>query len=128
AGVFNDGQGVHVGADHDGGARAVLEDGDDAVAADLGGDLEAERLEFLGHAGGGQLLLEGQLGVGVEVLVELVEAGRLLLDQVVDLVEPGGVGLVGGARRLVGLGGGGQEQGDQRPESFKCGKHGGGSG
>uniref|UniRef100_A0A0N4ZAF6 NAD-specific glutamate dehydrogenase n=1 Tax=Parastrongyloides trichosuri TaxID=131310 RepID=A0A0N4ZAF6_PARTI len=50
--VFQQRQAVHVGADHDGGAGAVLQHRDHAGPADAGGDLIAQAAQFLRHAGG----------------------------------------------------------------------------
>ena len=83
------------------GPVAVLEDADDAVAADLFGHLEAKGFQLLGQAGRRLLLLERQLGVGVQVLVKGVE--RLVFG--VDLfADGGGTFLEGIARGRFGLG------------------------
>ncbi len=70
-------QGVHVGAEHDHGALAVAQDGDHAGAAHAGGDLPvALRREPLRDQGRRALLLEGELGVGVQVLVVGLQGGE----------------------------------------------------
>ncbi len=77
AGFFDDGQGIHVGADEEGRAGAVFEEGDDTegvgavgVDADVVGDGVAGVAEGGGEDGGGALLVMGELGVGVKVFVE----------------------------------------------------------
>ena len=92
-GFLDEWQRVHVGADHQRGAGAVLEDGDKAVAADAvldlavflhcagfdplvakaGGDGEAEALHLGAEDRRGVLFLEGEFGILVEVLVDLAE-------------------------------------------------------
>ncbi len=73
AGLLDDRQGVHVGAHQHGRPVAVLEDADDAVAADVLRHLEADLLQLAGQAGGGSRLVERQLGVGVQVLVQRLQ-------------------------------------------------------
>ena len=82
AGLFDDGKGVHVGADEEGGAGPVLEEGDDTegvgavgVEADVVGDGVAGVAEILGEDGGGALFVVGEFGVGVEVFVDFDEGG-----------------------------------------------------
>jgi len=53
AGFFFDGKGVEFGAEHDGRAGSVLEDGDNAGAADCFGDFVAQGAETSGEFGGG---------------------------------------------------------------------------
>ena len=69
-------QGIHVGAQPDG-ARIVADpDGaDDAGLADAGGDLAAPFLELPGHDLRGPLLLEAELGMGVDVAPDGGELG-----------------------------------------------------
>ena len=86
---LDDRQGVHVGADQDGRSLAVLEDADDAVAADLLGHLEAEVFQLLGQAGRRFLLLVGQLRVGVELLVECLQIGQFAVDVPLDVIDFG---------------------------------------
>ena len=59
------------------GPVAVLEDADDAVAADLLRHLEASLAQLLGHSGGGFLFLVRKLGVRVQVLIEGVEVVKV---------------------------------------------------
>jgi hypothetical protein len=87
AGFFDDGEGVHVGADEEGWARAVFEDGDDAegvravgVEADVVGDGVAGVAEILGEDGGGALFVVGEFGMGVEVFVDGYEWGVWFLE------------------------------------------------
>ena len=81
AGGLPDRQRVHVGAQHDRGAIAVGQQPDHAGAADALGDLVAGGLEALCRLAGGAVLLHRELGVRVDVAVEVLEPGR-------DLVEP----------------------------------------
>ncbi len=87
AGFFNDGQGIHVGADEEGGAGAVLQDADNAeslgavgVFADVLGDGVAVFAEGGGEDRGGAGLVVGELGVGVEVFIGVEEGGELGTD------------------------------------------------
>ncbi len=87
AGLFGDGERVELGAQEEARARAVGEDGHDAVGggavgifADVLGDGEAEFAERGGEIGGGPLFVVGELGVLVEGFVGVDEAGELLLD------------------------------------------------
>ena len=93
AGLLDERQPVHVGADHERGAGTVLEHCDEAVAADAVLDLavvllrtrldpgiaearrhlEAKPLHFGGEHSGRALLLEGKLGIGVQMFVELAK-------------------------------------------------------
>ena len=76
AGVLGHGQGVDVGAQQHGRPVAVGQRGDDAGAADAPGHVVAQRLQTVGHDAGRPVLLEGQLGVGVQVLVEVLQVGQ----------------------------------------------------
>jgi hypothetical protein len=69
-----DGQSVHVSADYHRRPPAVAHQTDDAVAADPLRHLEPERPQLLRHPFGALLFAEGELGVTVQVGVEL--AGR----------------------------------------------------
>ncbi len=92
AGHLVDRQRVHVGADREHGARAAAFDqADDTGAGDAGLVLDAEALELAGDDAGGADLLEGELGVGVEVAADLDEAGLDALRGVADH----GAGVVG---------------------------------
>ena len=71
AGVFDDRQSVEVGAHQDGGPGAVFQDGDEAVAPDVGRHVEAQRLEFGDQLGRGFLFVKGKFGMLVQVGVEL---------------------------------------------------------
>ena len=73
AGLFFDGKRVHIAADEETRAGAVLKDGDDAVClrsvfvfADAFGDGVAELAEFGGEEGGGLLFVVGELGIAME--------------------------------------------------------------
>jgi hypothetical protein len=71
------------------GPAAVLQDSDDAGLADAGGDLEAQRLQPRSQRRRRALLLEGELGVLVQVDVELLDIG-------VDGVDLGRAATLGG--------------------------------
>ena len=74
AGVFNDGQGVHVGAQAQGlAALAALEATDHTGATYSCADLIAPVGELAGHQRGRAVLLKGQLGVGVDVAAQANE-------------------------------------------------------
>jgi hypothetical protein len=94
AGLFLHRQRVELGAQHDGRPRAVAQQCDHAGAADAGGHVKAERLGFGGQLGGGFALVEGQLGMLVQVVVQRQDR------------RVGGVGLVGEGLGQAGLGGG----------------------
>ncbi|WP_329520823.1 hypothetical protein [Spirillospora sp. NBC_01491] len=81
-GPLGDGQRVEVGAQQHGRAVAVAQQPGDAGAADAGGGLQTEAAEPPGDLGGRALLGEGQLRMGVQVLVERGQAGP-------DPVQPG---------------------------------------
>ena len=55
------------------GPAPLLQDADDAVAPHVLGYLEAERAQARGHLRGGLHLLEGELGLAVQIQVEGVE-------------------------------------------------------
>ena len=83
-GAANAMSGVHVAAQADGApGRADLEAADDAGLADAAMDLEAPGGQLLGDDGGGALLLEADLRMGVEVVPP---RGHLGMD-VGDFVE-----------------------------------------
>ena len=84
AGLFLHRQRVELGAHHDGRSSAVLVDRDQPGLADFLGDLEADRAHLGGELGGGLLLLEGDLGMGVDVLVERVELRVVALEGGLD--------------------------------------------
>ncbi len=68
-GALLDRQRVHVGAQPDGAVRAAAAQGaHDPGLGQAAVDLDAERLEALGHQRRGAHLLEGDLGVAVEVV------------------------------------------------------------
>src|SRR5208283_5482709 len=79
-----DGEGVELGAHQDGGTGSIFQEGDDAVTgaavgvfAEVFGEGEAGLAKLAGEAGGRVLFLAGELRMGVEVLVEGRERGRL---------------------------------------------------
>ena len=87
AGLFFDGERVHVGANEETRAGAVLEHSNDAeclgsifVFADAFGDGIAEFAKFAGEEGGGLLFVVRELGIAVEVLVCFSEGGKLAVD------------------------------------------------
>ena len=79
-GLFADGQGVELGAEEESFAFAVLHDRDDAVAADVFGHVVTGGAKLLREAFGGLFFLEGELGVGVDGGVELIEGSVFLVD------------------------------------------------
>jgi hypothetical protein len=70
AGFFLYGKSVGVGAHHQRGAGAILQDADDARLADAGRHREAEGTEALGELGGRGGFLERKLGVSVQVFIQ----------------------------------------------------------
>ena len=90
AGLFDDRQGVHVGADHYGRAGAVLEDRDDAVSAHICRDLKSRLTQFIGHMGGRPHLHERQFGVRVQVGIEGFETRKLGVNCRANGGRPGG--------------------------------------
>ncbi len=89
AGRLGHRQPVHVGAQHHRGPVAVAQHAHDARAPDPGAHLEPGRAQPLGGDARRALLLEGQLGVAVQVTVE----GRELVAR--GVVEPGQDGFGG---------------------------------
>ena len=87
AGLLDDGQGVEVGADQDGRPRPVLEHADDAELADAGRHLRPGLPQLLGDPPRGLRLLEGELGVAVQMVVEG--------DQLVEMLAGPGLVRVG---------------------------------
>ncbi len=76
---------VHIGAERDGAARpAALERADDAGAGEAAMDREAEPLELPGDEGGGVVLLEGGLGMGVDAPAPRRHVGVEIGDAVDD--------------------------------------------
>ena len=88
AGLLDDGQGVHVGADKDRGAGTVLEDTDDAVTADLFSYLESDFSQLGGHSCGSLLLLIGQFWMRVQVLIQRLNPIEIGGDPLVDFGDP----------------------------------------
>ena len=109
---FENGKRVHVAAEHDDRAGAVLEDADDARFADAGVRFVAELLEFLGDEGGRLHFLKAELGVGVEVLEDFDEAMFVLIDERADFLGELGVRFFIG-QRLRGEGSGAAEDQQQ---------------
>ena len=65
---FQDRQRVHIGAQADGAVGLASADGsDDAVAADAGGEGDAEFGQTISHEGGGLMLVESEFGIRVQV-------------------------------------------------------------
>src|ERR1700732_1422819 len=73
AGFFFHRQRVELGAHHDGGAFAILVNGNQPGLADLFSDLKTQRAHLGGELARGFLFLKGDLRVGVDILVERVE-------------------------------------------------------
>ena len=86
AGVLLDREGVHVGAQHDGGAVAVAEHPDDAGTADARAHLAAGPLELLGGLRRRALLLVRELGVGMKVAVQVFQGFDDRVEPVEDRV------------------------------------------
>jgi len=81
---FLQGQGIHVGAQAHGGGSFAAQAGDDAGAADSGGDLQPPGTELLGDQGGGAGLGVGEFRMGMDVPADPCDLGREpddLLDQ-----------------------------------------------
>ena len=74
-GFFNYGQRIHVGAHQQGGPRAVFQQSNDAIAAYVFSYFETSLPQFGGHAAGGLGLVKGQLGMGVQMLVQALQIG-----------------------------------------------------
>ena len=72
---FPDGQRVHVGADQCGRPGAVGEDADHAGAAYIRRDVEPRGRELVARQRRGAMFLQGQLGVGVQIAVHLLQVG-----------------------------------------------------
>jgi len=90
---LRDGQCVHVGAKRDHRPwLSTLKNSDDAIAADARPNLEAERLQVRGDECRGARLLEGQLGMLMNVATPLDELGRESARALLDVAEDGGVG------------------------------------
>src|SRR6516164_6827708 len=73
AGLLLHRQRVKLGAHHDGRTVAIFVERNQPGLADLLCNLEADRAHLGGEFCGGLLLLEGDLGMGVDVLVERIE-------------------------------------------------------
>ena len=76
--LFGDRQGVHVGPQHQHFARPVLQHAHDAVSANAGRHRRTDSPQLVGHPGGGLLFLQRQLGVLVQVLIQLDELRQIL--------------------------------------------------
>ena len=72
AGLLLDGEGVHVGAEQDGGARRRAEDADHAGSADALVHVAADLVQTLDHLLRGPVLLVRKLGMGMQVAVGLL--------------------------------------------------------
>ena len=70
AGVLLDRKAVQFGPEQHGGAVTVGQDADHPGAADAGLDREAVLLKLVGNPAGCPMLLVGQLGMGVQILIE----------------------------------------------------------
>ena len=83
---------IHIGAERDDRTRlSAAQDSDDAVASDAGLDLEAERLEVCGDERGGAGLLEGELGMLMDVAPPLDELRRKGRRPLLDVVKGRGI-------------------------------------
>jgi hypothetical protein len=104
AGAFFDREGVEVGAQENGWAAAIVQEGGNTMTTNTGLDFEVagDGAELGDAAGGGFFFLVGEFWVGVEVLVEVfvfVELGAVLGG------DFGDVGHVGGCCFLRDMGG-----------------------
>ena len=79
-----DRQGVELGAHHDHRPGPVAVDGDHAGPADVLGHLEAQRPHLAGEQRRGARLVHGELGVGVDVLVEGLQVRVVGVEPPVD--------------------------------------------
>ena len=70
-GLFDHRQAVHVGPHHHQRPISVLKHGDHAGAADVLRHLEADGAQFFGHARGGLVLHQRQLGIAVKMIPEV---------------------------------------------------------
>jgi hypothetical protein len=117
-GVLRHRKPVHIRPDENRRAGPVLEDADEAVAADLLGDLEAEGLHLLGEPAGGAFLLVRKFWLGMELLVQGVQGGQVGIDLFLDRLGGGFQGGTGERRRqgfrLVRPGGEGAENPPRR--------------
>jgi hypothetical protein len=75
--LLADGESVQIGAQHHGRALAVLDHADDAESADVAGDREPCTLEFVRDPGGRLHFTERELGILVQVLVEVRQGDHL---------------------------------------------------
>ena len=91
AGVLLYGEGVHVGAQHDGGSVAVAQHPDDAGPADAGAHLAAGPLELLGGLGGRAALVIRELRMGMKVAVEVLQGFDDRVEPVEDRMRGWGV-------------------------------------
>ena len=93
AGLFFYGKSVHIGSNHDSGARAIAENGDDPirpgargfVLAEMVGDFVAEGAQFGGDDRGSFLFLSGELGMLVKMLVGGGKGVHLFGDALVEV-------------------------------------------
>ena len=82
------GKRVHVGAQHQHRARARCHHRDDAGAADLVGDGEAELAHLGRQQAGAARLLHAELGIGVEVAIERHQLRHVGADRLVERRRP----------------------------------------
>ena len=78
AGALLQRQAVHVGAQHHRRPGAVAQQGDDAVAADAGRHLVAERAQLARHPRRGLHLAAGQFGIAMEMIEQGREIGTIV--------------------------------------------------
>ena len=74
-GFLRNRQGIELRAQHDHGARAVLEDANHTVAAHSGGDVVSELAKLVGDLGRSLLLVIRKLGIAVQVEIERFDLG-----------------------------------------------------
>ena len=97
AGLLDDRQAVHVGADQQHRPGPVLHHRDNAGLADLLGHREAELARLGGELGRRAHLLHRQLGVGVQVLIDRHQRRHVARDRVGQSRRRGGRGEQGAA-------------------------------
>ncbi len=82
--LFLNWQGIQIAAEHQPGTFAILQDPHDAESTDTARHGEAQRIQLVRHSPGGLLLVIGQLGMTVKVLVQSAQAVEVPIDPLVD--------------------------------------------
>jgi hypothetical protein len=92
AGLFGHRQSIQLGAKHDNGPAAILQDADDPVAADAGRYLEADGLELSGDARCRFHFFKRNFRMAMKMFVERNELVDLLLSPAVHICSRGDAG------------------------------------